>query len=157
MSIRSTAKALLMKDGKLLLNRCRTESGLVYYDLPGGGQHDFETMEEAVLREVLEETGYHAQIDGFAAVCEQIWTNPALKEQYPEYAHRILHIFRAHVLSGEAAPPSETDFQQEGSVWVTPEEADALPLSPKSLRGRVRQVLESGSPVYLGTVYEYDY
>ena len=57
MAIRNTAKALLVSNGRILVNRCVTQEGGVYYDLPGGGQHMLETMEEAVIREVLEETG----------------------------------------------------------------------------------------------------
>lgn len=51
--ISNSAKALILKDGRLLLNRCETSAGEEYFDLPGGGQHVYETMEEAVAREVL--------------------------------------------------------------------------------------------------------
>ena len=155
--IRSTAKALLLKDGKLLLNRCHKDSGAVYYDLPGGGQHDFEPLEEAVAREVLEETGYQVQVDGFAALCEEIWTDPSLIEKFPEYSHRMLHIFKAHVVSEVQENPSELDYRQEGFVWVSPEEADTLPLLPKSLEGKVSRVLAGAAPVWLGTTYENDF
>ncbi len=37
MGIRSSAKALLVKDGKLLVIRCQ-RGGKEYYTLPGGGQ-----------------------------------------------------------------------------------------------------------------------
>ena len=46
MAIRCAAKALIVRDGWLLLNRCRRSDGAVYYDLPGGGQNPFESMEE---------------------------------------------------------------------------------------------------------------
>ena len=155
--IRSTAKALLMRDGKLLLNRCRKDSGAVYYDLPGGGQHDFEPLEAAVAREVLEETGCRVQVDGFAALCEEIWTDPVLIARFPEYSHRMLHIFKAHIVSEGQEKPSELDYRQEGFVWITPEEADALPLLPKSLEGKVSQMLASNTPMWLGTTYENDF
>ena len=155
--IRSTAKALLMRDGKVLLNRCRKDSGEIYYDLPGGGQHDFEPLEEAVVREVLEETGYPVEIDGFAALCEEIWTDPVLVEKFPEYSHRMLHIFTAHVVSEVQEKPMEPDYRQEGFVWVSPEEADALPILPKSLEGKISRVLAGSGPVWLGTTYENDF
>ena len=51
MSIRNTSKALIVKENRVLLNRCRLEKTVeIYYDLPGGGQQLFETMEEAVIR-----------------------------------------------------------------------------------------------------------
>lgn len=148
--IRSSAKALLIKDGRLLLNRCETSGGEEYFDLPGGGQHVYETMEEAVAREVLEETGLTVEPVRFAALAEEIFTSEDMRRRYPEYCHRTLHIFLARVTGvGER---SETDFQQTGSVWVTPEEAETLPIVPLQLQGRLREVLRSKSPVYLGTL-----
>ena len=148
--IRNSAKALLLStDGRVLLNRCVTSSGEEYFDLPGGGQHVYETMEEAVVREVLEETGLAVEPVRFAALCEEIFTDPDMRRRYPEYCHRTLHIF---LVSDRVREKTETDFQQTGSVWSTPEEAETLPLVPLQLRGRVREVLNSAGPVYLGSV-----
>ena len=72
MAIRCAAKALIVRDGCLLLNRCRRGNSDVYYDLPGGGQHPFESMEEAVRREVMEEAGIGVRILRFAALAEEI-------------------------------------------------------------------------------------
>lgn len=151
--IRNSAKALLLStDGRVLLNRCVTSSGEEYFDLPGGGQHVCETMEEAVAREVLEETGLAVEPVRFAALCEEIFTDPDMRRRYPEYCHRTLHIFLVRAVSDRVREKTETDFQQTGSVWSTPEEAETLPLVPLQLRGRVREVLNSAGPVYLGSV-----
>ena len=151
--IRNSAKALLLSpDGRLLLNRCETSSGEEYFDLPGGGQHVYETMEEAVAREVLEETGLTVEPVRFAALCEEIFTDPDMRRKYPEYCHRTLHIFLARTVSETVRERTETDFQQTGSVWVAPEEAETLPLVPLQLRGRVREVLNAAGPAYLGSV-----
>lgn len=149
--IRNSAKALVLKDGRLLLNRCLTGSGEEYFDLPGGGQHVYETMEEAVVREVREETGLTVEPVRFAALAEEIFTDPDMRRRYPEYCHRVLHIFLVRATSDTVGERTETDFQQTGSVWVPPEEAEGLPIIPVQLRGRVREVLASGNPVYLGT------
>lgn len=93
MPIRSAAKALMYENGKILLNSHKTESGRIYYDLPGGGQRQYETMEEAVIREVLEETGYTVEVVRFQCIAEEISEDPAMQTQYPEYTHRIMHIF----------------------------------------------------------------
>lgn len=151
--IRNSAKALLLStDGRVLLNRCVTSSGEEYFDLPGGGQNVYETMEEAVVREVLEETGLAVEPVRFAALCEEIFTDPDMRRRYPEYCHRTLHIFLVRAVSDRVREKTETDFQQTGSVWSTPEEAETLPLVPLQLRGRVREVLNSAGPVYLGSV-----
>ena len=54
MSIRCSAKALILDEGRLLLNKCVSHAG-VYYTLPGGGMHDGEILTEAVKREVMED------------------------------------------------------------------------------------------------------
>lgn len=150
--IRNSAKALVYDGGKLLLNSHLTSAGELYYDLPGGGQHPYETMEEAVIREVLEETGLTVEPVRFAALAEEIFTNEDMRGRFPQYCHRCMHIFLVEVQPGPVREKSELDFQQTGSEWFTPEEAESLPLVPIQLRGRVRQVLEAPGPLYLGSV-----
>ena len=48
MSIRCASKAVIIHNDSVLLNQCRDEGGRIYYDLPGGGQHVYESLEEAV-------------------------------------------------------------------------------------------------------------
>lgn len=36
MAIRNAAKAIVIRDGKVLLNKCIDETNEIYYDLPGG-------------------------------------------------------------------------------------------------------------------------
>ena len=61
MSIRCSAKALILDEGRLLLNKCVSHAG-VYYTLPGGGIEPGETPEQAVLRELKEECGLDGTI-----------------------------------------------------------------------------------------------
>lgn len=86
MSIRSTAKAIIANDGKILLNRCYDRYHGEYFSLPGGGQNAYETLYEAVVRECLEETGYTVTPIDFAALFEEICDNPDIREKPPEYA-----------------------------------------------------------------------
>lgn len=150
MAIRNAAKAIVIRDGKILLNRCITEAGEIYYDLPGGGQHQFETMEEAVKREVLEETGYNIKVNRFIALVEEIYDDLKVREEYYDYSHRILHIFLADLTSEQAVNPIETDFHQEESVWLSYEEADKVEFRPIQLSGRISQLIFRNTPQYLG-------
>jgi len=50
------SSAIIIKDGKVLLIH-RKKKGKEYWVFPGGGIEDVETGEEAVIREVKEETG----------------------------------------------------------------------------------------------------
>lgn len=54
--IRNSAKALIIKEGKMLVSKIN-DNGDVFYIMPGGGQEPEETLEEAVKREVEEEFG----------------------------------------------------------------------------------------------------
>lgn len=153
MSIRCAAKALIVKDGCVLLNRCRKNDGGVYYDLPGGGQHQYESMEEAVRREVMEETGMTVHNLRFAALAEEIYTDEALRRKYPDYSHRMMHIFLAEPV-GEADGATEKDWGMEDSEWIPIETVESLPeVRPSSVQKRIREIVSGGAPVYLGTEY----
>ncbi|GGG70204.1 NUDIX domain-containing protein [Paenibacillus radicis (ex Gao et al. 2016)] len=54
--IRNSAKALIIKDGKMLAIKL-DDNGDVFYIMPGGGQNTGETLTDAVKREVAEELG----------------------------------------------------------------------------------------------------
>lgn len=153
MAIRNAAKAIVIKDGKVLLNRCVSADGEIYYDLPGGGQHQFETMEEAVIREVLEESGYYVKIKRFIALAEEIYDDLNVREAYYDYSHRILHIFLAELMNEQQITPVEIDFNQEESIWMSFEEADKITFRPKQLSGCISQLIYSSSPLYLGHVH----
>jgi len=148
MSIRSCAKALLLQEGKILLNRCRRDDGSIYYDLPGGGQHQGEPLEEAVLREIREETGCEARIVRFAALAEEIYTDPVLCEQYPDYCHRMMHIFIAEPLTW--GDPTEFDHQMEGFEWIPLEDTGSIELLPHGLTAALPRIF-AGETVWIGS------
>ena len=151
MPIRNSVKAVLLRDGKILCNRCAGESGAEYYALPGGGQRPFESMEEALAREVLEETGLTARAGRLLAVAEEIDCRVKARD-FPEYAHRIQHIFLAEPAGeGEAVPPAERDYGQTASVWLPLEEADRLPFRPGLLAGKISALAAGKLPFFLGT------
>ncbi len=152
--IRSTAKVIAVKDGRILLNRCRREDGSVYYDLPGGGQRQHEPMEDAAVREVKEETGYTMKNLRFAGMGEEICLDPVLRERFPDYTHRVFHIFTAETDGTDPEAPIETDLGMEGSFWVPLEDLPGLPeLFPHGLRERIPGILAGETGVWLGTHY----
>ena len=144
MAIRSAVKAVVLHNNQILVNRCRTKTGEVYYDLPGGGQNQFEAMEDAILREVLEETGYSIEIIRFSAVVEEIYDNTEVREHSFDYSHRIIHVFLAQLVDENPVECTETDFQQESTMWVSLDEADELPFRPTLLKGKIRDIIANG-------------
>jgi 8-oxo-dGTP diphosphatase len=54
--VRLSVKAIIIREGHLLVLKCRDELG-AWYVLPGGGQQVGETLDQALRRECLEELG----------------------------------------------------------------------------------------------------
>ena len=152
MAIRNAAKAIILHNNRVLVNRCKNEKYGVFYDLPGGGQHQFETMEDAVVREVLEETGYHVAVKRFLALAEEIYDDPETREKHYDYSHRILHIFLVELTAEQPQRAAEVDFQQEASVWMSLEEADTVTFHPFHLSGKISSLITNPTPQYLGCV-----
>jgi len=150
MAIRSSAKALIVRNDKLLVTQCITEAGTVYYDLPGGAQNQYETMEEALVREVAEETGYQIKVTRFAGIAEEISDNPVIRERYPDYSHRILHIFHAELEVLEQTAQVELDPDQIGYGWIPIKDLDSVHLYTEALNGRMTELLKKDIPVYFG-------
>lgn len=151
MAIRNAAKAIILHNDKILVNRCVTAQNEEYYDLPGGGQNQYETMEEAVIREVYEETGYKVRIIRFLALAEEIYDNAELRAKYYDYSHRVLHIFLAELVSDTCSEATEIDFQQEESKWMSFDEIDNVKFRPIQLSGRIKDLVCNNHPQYLGS------
>jgi 8-oxo-dGTP diphosphatase len=64
--------ALAVKDGKILLVKRKYPPGAGKWSLPGGHVELGERLEEAVLRELKEETGMDGVVKGFLAPVEYI-------------------------------------------------------------------------------------
>ena len=152
MTIRSAAKAVIIQANQILLQCCfDDEFNLEYYELPGGGQNPQETMEEAVKRECLEETGYHVEIVRFLAISEEIVTIESVKRAFPDHAHRIAHIFLCKIKNLPKEIPSEEDTHQVDIRWFPLDEIKNLRMRPANLCDTLAPLLEAGGIGYLGT------
>jgi 8-oxo-dGTP pyrophosphatase MutT (NUDIX family) len=71
MSLKKThrvgARAVVIHDSKILLNEF---GGGLYYNLPGGGVEDGESVKDAVMREVMEEAGIAVDVGEMLYVLE---------------------------------------------------------------------------------------
>src|SRR5687767_12903490 len=72
--IRVSAKAVIVRDGKLLVIACRDSAG-EFYMLPGGGQDKFESLPEALRRECREEIGTDVEVGELLFVRDYIGRN----------------------------------------------------------------------------------
>jgi len=159
--IRNAAKALIISDKKILMMKCQNTVvdmlhdlpvGAIYYDLPGGGQNQYETLEETVARECLEETGYTINIDRLAAVYEEIFMNEDFRTAWGDYAHKVHFLFACRVANEPDKPPAEVDFDMLEAEWVGLADVTAdFPLHPLIIRDNLRRVLDSEHTLYLGS------
>ena len=155
MAIRCASKAIIINNGAVLLNKCQNEEGHIYYDLPGGGQNVYESLEEALVREVKEETGYDVRVDKFVALAEEIYTSTDLRERFPEYTHRVFHIFKASLISDKQDAPTEIDFATEGSIWISINELGCeTEVCPSGINKLLHNWETVELPCYLGTEYK---
>ena len=154
MAIRCISKAVILLNDSVLLNKCKREEGKIYYSLPGGGQNIYETLEQAVVREVKEETGYDVCVNGFIALLEEIYTNNDIRAKFPTYTHRISHIFHASLISDKKEVPIEKDFEMEDSVWMPLSNMEQLrEVCSPWLINLLRNLKNGNMPMYLGTEY----
>jgi ADP-ribose pyrophosphatase YjhB (NUDIX family) len=90
------AYAILLDAGKVLLCRLSREvpSWTGYWTLPGGGLEFGESPEQAVVREVFEETGLHIRVTGLAGI------DSVTASFEHEDVHSLRVIYHAEILSG---------------------------------------------------------
>ncbi len=153
MTIRDAAKAIIIKDDMILLNK---HSDLVfgeYYTLPGGGQNQYETIKEAVHRECLEETGYNVKVGKFVGLYEEIYTSEELREKFPEYSHKIFHIYRCSLKSEEVKAPTELDSSQVKSEWIKVEDLTKSRIIPVAIEEVILDLVNTEYPIDLGSHY----
>jgi ADP-ribose pyrophosphatase YjhB (NUDIX family) len=127
-------------EGRILLQR-RADSGL--WSLPGGAMELGETLGEAVVREVREETGMLVELTGVLG----IYSDPRHLIAYGggEVRQEFSVAFTARVTGGRLAVSEEsTDVG-----FVAPDDIDRLDLD-ESIRLRIRHHREGRSVPYIG-------
>lgn len=151
MGIRSAAKAIIIDNNKVLLNKCFDENNGSYYSLPGGGQDTNETLHEAITRECLEETGYNVIPIRFSALYEEICDDHKTQELYPEYIHKIYHIFICKLKNDKTINPMEIDDMQLESEWVNINNLKEIYLLPSFLNDNILEIISSENPKFFGS------
>lgn len=112
---RVAAYGVVTHEGRVLLAMQRfPESGT--WALPGGGVEYDESVEQAVVREFMEETGYEVAVDGLLGVRHHLV--PAERRMHangrPMKAVQI--VFRVHITGGELR--DEADGSTERADWI---------------------------------------
>lgn len=150
--IRSSVKAVIIRDGKILLQRCRFASEAICYLFPGGGQKFEETKVDALRREVMEEVGAEIRVGRLVWVREYIQKHHEFKLEDGN-CHQIEHYFLCELLS-EPKPELavKPDPVQVGIEWVPLTDLVRRRVYPGAIRTRFNEDGWVDGPVYAGDI-----
>jgi 8-oxo-dGTP diphosphatase len=122
----------VVRDGKVLFVQRNYEPNKGTWTLPGGYAEHTEKLDEAVKRELKEETGIDIEVKGVVAV----------RTRYGEKGGAVLVIFRAEVASGE---PQADQYEISAAEFFDADQIAKLdPVFPLSREVALR-VLENDS------------
>jgi len=110
--------AAVFRDGKVLLVRRARPPAHGLFTLPGGGVEAGETLSEAIVREVAEETGLAVEPVAIAGHREVISRDPDGRVE----RHFVILAFAAHWRAGEPVLDAELDDH----LWLDPDEVATL-------------------------------
>ena len=138
--LRNSAKGVVVHEGRVLLTRCVDHSG-DWYCCPGGGQEPGETLDQAVKRECMEETGAVVAVGEMLCVLEF--------HDHHNDTHAIEFYFACDYQGGEIGMGDVPDDAQVGVEWVGPEKLKQIDLRPMDL---VQVIQKQSGFRYLGEI-----
>lgn len=150
-TIRNSAKALIVRDGSIVLQQCRINGQLVYL-LPGGTQQFGESLQQALRREVLEETGMIIRAERLLWVREFIMRNHLQVEDHGD--HVVEHIFECDIdVNAEIGNGATPDTAQIAVRWILLNELQSITMWPEAVKALLLMRSQGSAvrgPVYLG-------
>jgi len=139
--IRNSAKALIIKDGKMLASKIN-DNGDIFYIMPGGGQDIGELLPDTVKRECEEELGIEVQPKSLEFVVEGL---------HGESFHRVDLVFLCDYIGEIENAKINKDKNQIGFEWLSIENLMNEPLYPSKLRSQIIRLFNNEeTDIYLG-------
>ncbi|MBU5590151.1 NUDIX domain-containing protein [Clostridium sp. MSJ-4] len=139
--IRNSAKALIIKEGKILVSKIN-DNGDIFYIMPGGGQEVEELLPETLKRECAEEMGIIVEPKSLVFVVEGL---------YGESFHRVDLVFLCDYVREIEGAEIHGDKNQIGFQWLSIENLINEPLYPSKLRLQIINLFNNRkTEVYLG-------
>lgn len=149
--IRNSAKAIIIREGRLLATRNVDEDG-AWYLLPGGGQNPGENLIDALRRECWEEIGATVRVRDLRLVREYIGKNHEYAATDGD-AHQVEFMFDCEV-DATYAPKNGpvADTYQVGVEWLPIAELHRYRLYPQTLKAILQGADAMRQIAYVGDV-----
>jgi ADP-ribose pyrophosphatase YjhB (NUDIX family) len=117
---------IIHHDERIVLIQRAKEPFAGSWTFPGGAVDLGETVRDAARREALEETGLEVELEGVAAVIDNVVRDPSGQVRY----HYVIIDYLAHPVAGSLRPG--TDAQD--ARWVSLGEVEDLEVTPQAKR-----------------------
>ena len=133
------ASLAVFRDGKVLIASRTAPPAQALFSLPGGVVEIGESLQDAALRELMEEVGVAAEITGFVDHAEVIQRDPDGRIK----RHFVISCFAGRWVSGEG----HTSAEAGAVLWVDPDAMGSIPTTkglPATLR-KAKAVAEGAS------------
>lgn len=125
MDLRVAAYAVILDEERGLLLAHWREGRRAAWTLPGGGLEPGEDPEDAVRREVLEETGYVAEVEELLGIHSRVIPlRQRLQGAADAPLHTIRIVYRARVTGGELR--DEIGGTTDRAAWFALPDVEAL-------------------------------
>lgn len=147
-AIRNAVRAIILRDGAVLMQKKWSETKGDWYTLPGGGQDVQETLTDALQRECEEEIGVKVQVGELLRVADFY----KLREtEFPSTRHLVEFMFACAVPEDyEPANGYHPDKHQIDVVWLPLNEALNHRLFPAGLANVLTDLHAGRAGCYLG-------
>lgn len=124
MDLRVAAYAVVTDDDDRVLLARWTQGRRAAWTMPGGGLEDGEDPEDAVRREVREETGYTVRVDGLLGIHSRVIPAGRRIHHAESPLHTLRIVYRARIIGGSLR------FEKNGSTdmagWFSTSEIERL-------------------------------
>jgi len=140
-TVRNAAKALIIKDDKMLAVKI-SDGKEEWFIMPGGGQNTEELLPEAACREVAEELGLQVEVKDLVFVIEGL---------HGENFHRVDLVFLCEYKGKIEKAILQGDKNQVGYDWLDIKTLNTASLYPSKLRRQIMNLYQGKEySVYLG-------
>lgn len=120
---RPAAYAVIIRDGAILLAYWK-QDGKEGWTLPGGGLDLAEHPVDGCIREVFEETGYHAEIGAMLGIDVGHWPGGSRLDGADRDFQALRLVYEARVTGGELT--HETNGTTTHAAWIPLQDVGAL-------------------------------